>query len=506
MKIEKTLLYWTFLFLYTFSCGTKNSSKKEFIFPESEKDLLANALKDKLANTFDGEKNKAANFLIDNLYHNYNNSILQSNEYYYLHDLQNGNVQYFKDNIEQAFTAYKIRKKEISFNLFLEYVLPHRIEGEKSENWRCHVLRDFSGLKDTIDHLSAKESVSKINDELKRSFYFSSRELPSHTLSWTDLRSIGKGDCWSMAKIAVFSCRAFGLPVSIDFTPGWANINGGHAWNSLVTGDSSSTPFMGAEANPGEYDPLALYGSFKKTAKIFRKTYSIQKNKLLSNTGQNEHTPYPFNDPRIIDVTSQYLQTTEITLDLPFPASDKSFFYLCIYNNGDWIPVDWSENSSGSVAFKNLGKDIDYILGMYQDKTVIPIGSPMLLHNNNALYKLKPNYKKTIDIDIKTLQSLELDVLKLVNQGLDWEEFVSQIDELKKGNERSKPEIGKQYTLYYWSNTWINHQTVTVDKDLLIFKNAPSNSIYKVVDESTLSSKAGTERPFVYKDAEQIWY
>lgn len=130
----------------------------------------------------------------------------------------------------------------------------------------------------------------------------------------------------------------------------------------------------------------------------------------------------------------------------------------------------------------------------------------MLLQSNNTLYKLKPNYKKTIDIDIKTLQSLELDVLKLANQGLEWDEFVSQIDELKKGNERSKPEIGKQYTLYYWSNTWKNHQTVTVDQDLLIFKNAPSNSIYKVVDESTPSSKPGTERPFVYKDDEQIWY
>lgn len=491
----KTRIFYLLWIICGFSCNTENSSS-----------FHVRELSMRFGYSLNDEKYKAAIFLINNLDNSCYNPILNNYENPFINCLTDQDIKYLKDNIEQAFLSSRINKNKIPFNIFLEYVLPHNIANENLENWRTLVLRDFSSLQDTIENLSIKESVSRINNELKTFFRFSNGELSSVKLNWTDLKRIGKGDCWSMAKIAVFSCRAFGLPVTIDFTPGWANINGSHAWNSLVINDSSSIPFMGAEANPGVYEPLGLYGGSKKTAKVFRKTYSIQNSKLLSTTEKNEFIPFPFIDPKVIDVTNQYIQTSDIEIDLPFSDSDPSFFYLCIYNNGRWIPVDWSESTSNKLLFEDLGKDIVYLLGKYENETVIPISVPMVLQNNREIHELEVNYHNTIDMEITTLQPVELDVLNLAGQNLNSEELALKISDLWKGKGRSIPRQGMRYTLYYWDNSWKLHETVTVDQELLIFRNVPSNSLYKLVDTSTYLSKLDTERPFVYKDSRQVWY
>ena len=74
-----------------------------------------------------------------------------------------------------------------------------------------------------------------------------------------------------MTNVTIYAMRANGLAVTSDYTPYWANSGNNHAWNAILTGEGKVVPFMGAEANPGEYR-LA-----NKLAKVYRKTWKHSK-------------------------------------------------------------------------------------------------------------------------------------------------------------------------------------------------------------------------------------
>jgi hypothetical protein len=88
-----------------------------------------------------------------------------------------------------------------------------------------------------------------------------------------------------MTNLAIYAMRANGLAVASDYTPHWANTGNNHAWNAIITPEGEVIPFMGAEANPGEYE-LA-----NKLAKAYRKMYAQQTNNLAFQEKKEESVP-----------------------------------------------------------------------------------------------------------------------------------------------------------------------------------------------------------------------
>ena len=81
------------------------------------------------------------------------------------------------------------------------------------------------------------------------------------------------------------------------------------------------------------------------------------------------------------DVSSEYFETTDIEINIPdiISRNDK-YYYLCIYQLGNWIPVQWGiADANKKISFKKMGRDIVYLPAFYENKRIIPIGDPFYL-------------------------------------------------------------------------------------------------------------------------------
>lgn len=82
--------------------------------------------------------------------------------------------EYLIDNIEQAFRVWKEQPwgKNVSFELFCEYVLPYRVGDEKLVSWRNEIYEKYNSLLDDVRDMPEAEDpyfVSKVLfDSLRR--------------------------------------------------------------------------------------------------------------------------------------------------------------------------------------------------------------------------------------------------------------------------------------------------------------------------------------------------
>lgn len=94
------------------------------------------------------------------------------------YDLKCVKAEYLIENIDAAFKEWKTNNflKELTFNQFCEYILPHRIKTERLENWRRELNHQYKSFKDTVNAGSRLELAKKLNLELKNLIYL------NHTL------------------------------------------------------------------------------------------------------------------------------------------------------------------------------------------------------------------------------------------------------------------------------------------------------------------------------------
>ena len=130
------------------------------------------------------------------------------------------------------------------------------------------------------------EAARLINQDIKTWFGFDERYYYHPTdLGLTEMLKTHLGRCEDMTNVTIFAMRSMGIGVTSDYTPYWANNGNNHAWNAIVTGDGRVIPFMGAEANPGEYQLTW------KAAKIYRKMFAAQPEVLLFQENKQDSLP-----------------------------------------------------------------------------------------------------------------------------------------------------------------------------------------------------------------------
>jgi hypothetical protein len=420
----------------------------------------------------------------------------------YVYDAHTVSPDFLIKIIEDAFKSSESQNlhNDTVFNIFLEYILPYRIFDEQLEDWRKLTNDHFDFLKDSLPAQDLVSLSTQVNENLKRIFRFEANAGLSKNSNWSELLSSGKGDCWGMTKIAAFAHRGLGIPVAIDYVPAWGNINGGHAWNTLICHDGPNIPFMGAEVPPGNYNPLAFFGTYKKAPKVFRRTFSKQPDALPFESRNNIKVPLLLNDYRYKDVTHEYLDTARIILNLDTKPED-SFVYISSFNWGNWTPLDWSE-SRQKVIFKNLGKDIIYLAVAYRDEKIVPLSAPLLLDSTGATITIAIAESKE-DLVVENVQCLEFDILKALSKKQPWSDIEREINLLKRGTGRSTPSPGQIYSLYYWDNGWKRHGTIQATTAGLTFNGVPTNTLYRLIASG---SDGRNERPFIYHEGKQVWY
>lgn len=399
-----------------------------------------------------------------------------------IYDIHSIKGDFLINQIDFAFRAWRTKPwaENLSFDYFLDYVLPYRGSNEPLESWREFFFEKYSAV-DTIlkDQADAVTVASYINDDVKSFFTFDPRFYYHPTdQGLSEMMENHCGRCEDMANLAIYAMRAVGLAVTSDYTPFWANASGNHAWNALVLPDGEVIPFMGAESNPGKY------GLPNKMAKVYRKMFSNQKDNLVFRDRLQEKIPRWLAGKSYTDVTSSYTDVCDVVVNFDKAVPDSvDVAYLCVFNSGEWHAVHWGEIIGDAASFNDMGVGIAYLPALFLNEEIVPYGKPFILEEDCSLRKLIPDVVNPREINLGTVTGRRLAVAT-------------------DGVHEKQVQPGDIFELFYWDDGWQSLGQEETASQGLIFRNMPGKCLYWLVAEDSDRD----ERIFTIEDNKQVWW
>lgn len=415
MKLK--YIYTCTLFLSILSCQPKNEALETALeLAGNNRGELEKVLDHYSQYLADSLKLKAAEFLIENMPGHYTLEGDLINEYrakidadttgsYFAKkalDISLSHIDWLQkasrkvEDVEQIKADFLIRHIDLSFrhlheytwledlpfDIFLEHILPYRFENERLDLWIDSLHISPEALKDLAIKDNTRYSMSKIGTNLSLS-------KSTNNIKNTSIRNDFNiySDCHHIALKDNFRSRVSSLPAAIDFIPHYANRNGYHYWNTIVSPEYKDTEVRGAME--------------RKAAKIFRKTYSRHN---IPQTYKDEYIPEFFLNPFLEDISDQYLHTTTISVDIKEKKQKTSpHAYLCVFSNLTWNPVAIGNIENSRIEFKNMGKNLVYLPVYYQKKKMQPFNYPFILNLKGEVKYLIPDtcHRQTVLIKRK---------------------------------------------------------------------------------------------------------
>jgi hypothetical protein len=397
-------------------------------------------------------------------------------------DIQTITAELLMSNIDYAFRAWRENPwaKGLTFDQFCRFVLPYRGSNEPLENWRPYFWDRYAGIKSQMtDSTSPVDAARVINKDVMSWFGFDPRYYYHPTdQGLAEMRDKHKGRCEDMTNLAIYAMRAMGLAVTSDYTPAWANTGNNHAWNAILVPGGKVIPFMGAESNPGDY------GLAHKLAKAYRKTYEDHLENLIFHKRKQEKVPGWMGGKSYIDVTKDYVGTCDPTVTLSVPVPDSvDVAYLCVFNSGEWQPMQWGWIKGGSVTFAAMGTGVAYLPAYYLNEKIVPAGTPFILNEDCSMTMLSP------DTNVTTAMQLTATTQRTQESSTD-------------GIGKAEFKAGQEYELFYWDGAWKSIGKMVAAEGPLNIAKVPSHGLYWL----TATGSDREERIFTIGSGQQVWW
>lgn len=358
-------------------------------------------------------------------------------------------------NIEMAFKSWKENpwSKNYDFKTFCEYILPYRSLTEPLQDWRSQYQSNFeklsTGMADPTDPV---ELASNIITNIKHFDFVLRRFDPKPLLGATDLLFWREGNCPDLANVAIFANRSLGVATTFDCTPHYAASSNRHYWNTVVDNKGLHIPFNGNQDVPYVYNAVS-----KRLGKVFRFTFSEQKDNLVSLVQENEIPDDLLKNKNILDVTAEYVEVSNINYTFD-PQVTSKISYINVFNRGGWRAVDWAKINNKIAIYKNMGRDIVYLPGFAVSGKMIFEKYPILLDKNGIKTILKP------------------DILNSFSATL------SRENEYKsKYTDHNPFQIikGEKYRILVWDGDWrLLEEQIASDDNKISFKKLPKNALF----------------------------
>lgn len=317
-------------------------------------------------------------------------------------DLISLNSKFLINNIDSAFLIYNSQtiKHKLSFENFCEFILPYRIGNEPIESFRSKLYDQYksvltcgaSSIRAVADSVLARTSPTGMTINPPFPDF-----VPDFPLS--SLQKLKGGTCRESSNLAIYIMRALGIPVAADFTPQWPHRGFGHSWSALLLNDDSCIDFEGATSSfvGGHLHALKSF----RIAKAYRHTFSKQMNSLAMIHG-DEEIPDFFRDSCFKDVSSSYFKGTNIVFNIPKEISgNKSFAYICVFDNRNWIPIHWGKIEEGKVVFSNMGGPSIYVIALFDSGNIQPVGNPIMLDSAGNIKEILPHIHEKNTLSLK---------------------------------------------------------------------------------------------------------
>lgn len=390
-------------------------------------------------------------------------------------DINKINAKLLIDNIDLAFKAWKTNPWSSSYNyeIFAEYILPHRSTTEPVQNWRD----DYKWFYDDVraEHIDTTDPIEVCKSLLHKNKSFTvnlSRKDPLPILGPNHILFRNEGSCHEIANLNIFASRSLGLATTFDFVPHWAASSNRHMWNTTIDANGRHLPY--------DRDNFP-FSTKKRIGKVLRYTYSSQPEALANLIDSNMIPSDIFRKKNIKDVTSEYVEVGSINYSYHEISSDVA--YLNVFNKGLWKMTDWAKVINRGCTFKNLGKNVVYLPSRMEQGNVVHEKSPILLKEDGNTTYLTPNLEQTFDC-----------VLSRNNEtNTEYEE-----------NNTTVIDDGENYHLVYWYGKWVYHASSTAIDNSVSFINVPTNALFALIP----NKPDQYERPFIINPTNNkiTWY
>lgn len=306
--------------------------------------------------------------------------------------------------IDQAFKAWQENAytKNMPFDDFCRYILPYRFNDKycidnstrKKFYDRHHGLyntrtNDFSKTTDSLHYIYSAISHSK------------GTAFSMPIVNIEAYEQIKRGICEDQTQFNSHLMSALGMAVVTDFVPVWGNRTDGHGWNALII-DGKTFPFEPFwDKERWKYNRIynnetfdLQYGRFR-LPKVYRHTFEYYlPGPMTDEKESRENIPALFLNPWMKDVSTEYFKTSDVTIRLTEKKPDDTqYCYLFVYDakRYDWIPVQWCKIEKETAVFKDMGRNIVYLPGFYQNGQVIPAAPVFILSQDGKYNQLKCN-------------------------------------------------------------------------------------------------------------------
>ena len=270
-------------------------------------------------------------------------------------------------------------------------VVQNENNGSDNQLWKFEILQK-APKKENLTELkmgtTTEASYRIYHETLDFQMHQFGGSMPS--INATSLINTKIGSCHEEAQYLTYVSRGLGMPMTYDFIPQWPNRSLSHYWNVLIDEKGKIIRYY-FRNKPGAF---TIFEGFTKE-KVFRSTYSINRQSLAIINNNREDIPKLFENIHFIDVTQEYTKTSDVKVILdPQKAENHHFAYLTVFDNKNWVPIYWGEIQSNSVVFNKMGQNVAYLPIYYNSTGNTPAGNPFLLTESGKIKVLKPDTKK----------------------------------------------------------------------------------------------------------------
>ncbi|MFS4457308.1 discoidin domain-containing protein [Maribacter sp. 2304DJ31-5] len=308
-------------------------------------------------------------------------------------DIENINAEQLIENIDIAFEVWpKPWNDFLDFDGFCNYILPYRQKNEALE--LTLRAKQYQKSKQKLnDSTSIDSMIEVVKDVSIAPSHFQYNQFVPIDLPISDFEKGKTGDCINLSIYAAFKAKALGIPMVIDFTI-WPNGRSSHYWNSVVYSKDSilCTDGFVFSGKHGSYRPR------KKIAKIYRLLYAQQE--ASENHNERIKTNTFLDNPHIVDVTSQYIETNRIRTKVrTIEGKAFSTAYLCVFNNNKWQPIAKTNvEKGGYTTFNEVGRGNIHIIFYFDKGEWVAASNPFSIDMAGNKYTHIANGSKKIEV------------------------------------------------------------------------------------------------------------
>lgn len=132
---------------------------------------------------------------------------------------------------------------------------------------------------------------------------------------------------------------------------------------------------------------------------MFRYTYSH--NKRIEKYQKESRYVYPGFDVFTKDVTSEYMSVSDIAVNIDMTSEFDKYVYIATFNAGGWFIQDFGVRKGKKKAFfRNMGREIAYIVLGFDGKCLVPVSEPFLLHWDGSIEYLTPDHTRLCRVEL----------------------------------------------------------------------------------------------------------